>query len=198
MLGKSHLEAGTEQADTASAGIAGQFLQGGGTDFTARGIDYPQEGVVIIRVYQQTQVGHDVFHFAVGEEGGAATEMIGNALFAQRLLEGTRLVVAAVENGVVAIITAVLEAVMHDLGDHLDCLVLIIGSTHNTDWISVTQLTPERLIKDVGIIFNKLIGGLEDTSHGAVVLLQFDHLQVGKVLIESCQVFRTGTAPGID
>ena len=45
-------------------GIGTQFFQGAGPNLTTRDVDYAQERVVIIRIHQQAQVGHHVFHFS--------------------------------------------------------------------------------------------------------------------------------------
>ncbi len=163
-------------------GIGAELFHGGSADLAPRGVDHAQEGGVVVRVHQQPQVAHDVLHLGEGEERGATGDGVGDALLAQGPLEQPRLVVAAVEDG----------------EGHLERLVLFVGAVHHLERIAIAQLAPQLLFEHVRVLRDELVGRLEDAAHGAVVLLQLDHLEAGKVLLQQRQVFRLGAAPGVD
>jgi hypothetical protein len=74
---------------------------------------------IVVLVGQQAQVGDDVLDLGLVEEGLAAGQQVGNLVVAQvRCSKQARLVVAAVEDGVVLELAAVLEAVRLQLHDH--------------------------------------------------------------------------------
>ncbi|MCY1429433.1 hypothetical protein D9M71_453500 [compost metagenome] len=72
VLGQAHLVAGGVHRNAAFGGVVAELLQGGGTDLPARHVDHAEEGVVVVRVHQQAEVGHQVLHFLAAEEAGAA------------------------------------------------------------------------------------------------------------------------------
>ncbi|MNV01748.1 hypothetical protein D3C71_919660 [compost metagenome] len=198
VLLQPQLEAGSKQALAALVGVLPQLLKRGGADFPARQIDHPQEGGVLIRIHQQLEVGHDVLDLGAGEKRGAARDTVGNAVGHQRLLEDARLMVAPIEDGVILKPGAVHELVAHQLGgDTLRLVLLILGKQH-LDRHPVVELGEERLVIDVGVVGDQNVGALEDAFLGAVVLLQLDELEAGKILVQQHQILRLGTAPGVD
>ncbi|MNG93154.1 hypothetical protein D3C79_521110 [compost metagenome] len=198
VLLQPQLEAGGKQALAALVGVLPQLLEGGGADFPARQIDHPQEGGVFVRIHQQLEVGHDVLDLGAGEKRGAARDTVGNAVGHQRLLEDARLMVAPIEDGVILKPGAVHELVAHQLGgDTLRLVLLILGKQH-LDRHPVVELGEERLVIDVGVVGDQNVGALEDAFLGAVVLLQLDELEAGKILVQQHQILRLGTAPGVD
>ena len=50
----------------------------------------------------------------------------------------------------------------------------------------------------MGIVGDHRVGGFQDATGGAVILFQLDHFQGRPVLLQLRQVFRAGTAPGVD
>jgi hypothetical protein len=73
--------------------------------------DGADEGRVVVAGWRAGAGRHDVLDLGAVEEGLAAGDDVGNLLRAQLLLDDARLVVAAVEDGVVGKLAAVLELV---------------------------------------------------------------------------------------
>jgi hypothetical protein len=99
--GQNLLQRRHETAKLPLAGIGAEHLQSGGADAAlgrGRGAD---EGRIVILVGQQAQIGGDVLDFRLVEEGFATGKQIGNPVIAQILLESPRLMVGAVEDGVI-------------------------------------------------------------------------------------------------
>ena len=80
--------------------------------------DRADEGGVVVAVRDQAQVGDQVLDFGAVEERLAAGQLVRHLLVAQRLLEHARLVVAAIQDGVVAPFGAVLELVRQQPHHH--------------------------------------------------------------------------------
>src|SRR5690606_30478082 len=87
---------GSEQTDMALARIVTERFEGTGANLASRSIDDAQKSVVIIRVDDQAQVGHDVFDFCLGKERGAAADLVGDLVLLQLQLQQARLMVAPV------------------------------------------------------------------------------------------------------
>ncbi len=60
------------------------------------------------------------------------------------------------------------------------------------------MLAPQLLGVQMRIVGDQLVGGAQDASAAAVVLLQLDHSQARPVFAELIDVFRVGAAPGVD
>jgi hypothetical protein len=192
------LAAGIEQMDLALAGIVGEALQRGRPDLASRRIDDPQEGSVVLRVGEETQIGHQVFHLGSGEERGAAAQEVGDIVLAQGLLEWACLMVAAIEDGDVAEGSPLGELEVEDLGDDPLRLVALVLAGQDPRRISRSVLAPEPFFEHMWVVRDQGVGESEDTGTGAVVLLQHDHLEVRVVGLEPGQVLGSGAAPGID
>jgi hypothetical protein len=123
-----------EQALVAAAGGAAERFEGGAADAALGRGHGADEGRVVVLVGKQPQVGGDVLDLGAVEEGLAAGDDVGNLLRAQLLLEGARLVVAAIEDGVVGKLGAPLEAVRGEAGDHPLGFVLAVAA--GCTWIA--------------------------------------------------------------
>jgi len=67
-------------------------------------------------------------------------------------------VVATVEDGKVAVVGLVLEALVQDLRGDLERLILLIGAVDHLDRVAVTQLAPQLLVEDVRVVGDELVG----------------------------------------
>ena len=66
----------------------------------ARGhVDHAQQGIVVVGVHRQAQIGKRMFDFLALVKAQAAVDFIGQAGAEKRLLKHARLGVAAVEHG---------------------------------------------------------------------------------------------------
>ena len=91
-----------------------------------------------------------------------ARDDIGNALRAQLLLDGARLVVAAIEDGVIGEFGAPLEAMRGEArGDPLR-LVVAVAAGLDVDRLALAVLGPEPLFEQLGIVGDQRVGGMQD------------------------------------
>ena len=198
MRAEADFVGGGVHADAALAGVVAELFQGGGADLPSRHVDHPQEGVVVVRVDQQAEVAHQVLHLLAGEEAGAAGQAIGNLVVLQLQLHQLGLVVAAVEDGEVAVRALGAQVLGEDFQCHPLALGLLVARADHADLVAMAHFRPQLLLEHVGVVGDEDVGALEDAAGGAVVLLQHHYLQGRVVLLQQHQVFRTRAAPGVD
>ena len=192
------LEHGLEQADVALAGVFAQQLEGLRTDAASGRGGGADEGRIVVVVGQQAQVGAQVLDLGTVEERLAAGDLIGDVLFAKHLLDDPRLVVAAVEHGEVRPFQALLEAgCLNALDDGFGFVLVVVAGQH-LERIALAQGRPQRLGVELGVLGDEGVGRVQDGAGGAVVLLQLDDGEVGKVLPQALEVLQRGAAPAID
>src|SRR5690606_210536 len=125
----------------------------------------------------------------------AAGDAVGHLVLLEFDFQQARLVVAAIENGVVVKTALVANAVTEDFGGHPLGFGVFVGAADNANGVAQAHFAPQRLIKVVGIVGDQMVGDAQNTAGGAIVLLQLDHLQLGIVAGELRHVFRAGAAP---
>ena len=198
MLLGAGFEGRLEQADVAGAGVAAQRLQRGAADAALGHGDGADEGRIVVAVGDQAQVGDQVLDLGLLEKALPARDGVGNLLVAQLLFEHPRLVVAAIEDGVVAPAGAVLELVRLQLHHHQLGLVLGVLRGGDGQRVAGAVLAPQALVEQLGVVGDQRVGGLEDALHRAVVLLELDHLEARVVALQGAQVLAVRAAPGVD
>src|SRR5512139_1636689 len=187
-----------EQADVEGGGDLAELLQRRRADAALGRRDGADERRIVVAVGDQAQVGDHVLDLGAVEERLPARQLVRHLLVPQRLLEDARLVVAAVEDGVVAPLGAVLELVRQQPHHHRFGLVLVVLGRHHLDRVADAEVAPQPLLEQLGIVGNEAVGGLEDANGRAVVLLQLDHVQVRVVFVELAQVVGRRAAPAVD
>jgi hypothetical protein len=143
-----------------------------------RGVDHPQEGVVVVRVHQQAQVGHQVLDFLAAEEAVAAGQAIRHLVVLQLQLDQLGLVVAAVEDGEVAV-RAVGAQVQVRISMATRSARLPRCAADHADLVAVPHLAPQLLFERVRVVGDQHVGAAQDAAGGAVVLLEHDHFREG-------------------
>ena len=88
-------------------GTGNDLLYGHIADATCRVVDDPAEGLLVIRVGNQSEICDDVFDFLSLIEGKPADDLVGNPLLAELILERTALYIRAVEDSEVVVIAGV-------------------------------------------------------------------------------------------
>ena len=106
--------------------------------------------------------------------------------------------VTAIEDRVILIFGFVDEVVSDEFSrDSLRFMILIVGAEH-FQLRSVAQFGEETLLEYVRVIGNQDVCRLQDTTGGAVVLLEFNHLQRREIFAQQHQVLWTRAAPGVN
>ena len=117
---------------------------------------------------------------------------------AQLLLDDARLMVAAIEDGVIGKLAAPLEAMGGQARGDPFRFVVAVAAGLDLDRVALAVLGPQLLFEQLGVVGDQRVGGLEDARGGSVVLFQLDHLQARIVVLQQAQVFAVGAAPGVD
>ncbi|MPN25586.1 hypothetical protein SDC9_172998 [bioreactor metagenome] len=151
-------------------------MQRGGADFTLWRIHNTQERAVIIRIGQHPQIGQQVFNFRTREERRSTGDFVGDPVLHEEFFEYSRLVVAAIQNGVIFVFRFIYKVMGDEFPGHPLGFVLLIIRTQNFEFRAISQLGKKPFFKDVRVIGNEDVRRLQDPPGGAVVLLQLDHL----------------------
>ncbi len=93
---------------------------------------------------------------------------------------------------------AALQAPVEDVPGDPVGLGVLVAQRRDADRLAVAVIGPQALLEHVGVVGDHRVGGLQNATGGAVVLLQLDHFQVRPVFLQLGQVFRPRTAPGVD
>ncbi|TPW16920.1 MAG: hypothetical protein FD130_858 [Halothiobacillaceae bacterium] len=78
----------------------------------------------------------------MGEKRAPAAEVIGDIVFTQHALKEARLMIAAIEDGIVTKVGTVFKAVAYQLRHHLSRLMLLVANPNDPQGITIAQITP--------------------------------------------------------
>ena len=124
--------------------------------------------------------------------------MIRHAGDAQGFFQRTRLVIAAIEDGELVPARFVLLGQMRNLGGDTLGLVLVIATLKHADRWPFGRLAPEFFLKQMIVVGDQRIGHAQDASPAAVVLFEFDHLELRIVTRKLAEVLGIRATPGVD
>ena len=166
----------------------------------------PRGGVLItrskatssLRIVQQVQVGQDVLDFLALEELQAVDHLVGHAQLAQGELERPAQGVDAVEDGEIARPAAAAVDVGGDPGGDPVGLVLLRGVGRQPHRRARPVLGEQALLLAADVVGDQLGGHAQDPLRAAVVLLQPDDVDLGKVPLELQDVVQVRAAPAVD
>ena len=143
-----------------------------------------QQADVVVRIQEHFQVGEEILDFAPVKIALAADQMIAHAGRAQRGFQRARLLVGAEQNRAVPPRDAVRQPLEFDLRHHFARLVLVAGIGLQLDFRAGALAGPERLAAAPDVVFDDGVGGVENGGGGAVILLQLDDFDLGKMLLQ--------------
>ena len=198
MLAQADFVGGGVHRDLAFGGVVAELFQGRRADFPARHVDHPQEGVVVVRVHDQAEVGHQVLHFLAAEEAVAAGQAIRHLVVLQLQLDQLGLVVTAVQDREIAVRPVGAQVQGEDFDGHALGFGVFVAAADHADLVAVAHLAPQLFFELVRVVRDQHVGAAQDAAGGAVVLLQHDHFQGRVIVLEQHQVFRPRAAPGVD
>ena len=105
--------------------------------------------------------------------------------------------VAAIQDGVVAVVGVVQELVVHEFRHHALGLVFVVAAGQHPHWVAEAVLTPQPLLEKVRVVGDECVGGLENAAGAAIVLFELDDLEVGVVVLELVQVLGARATPRV-
>ena len=202
-LGTKHARLGArdlaslEERATVVARQLLDLLDRGGADAAARRVDDALDAHLVGRVHNHLEVSHDVADLGTVEESRAAHDLVGHARAQEHIFENTRLGVGAVEHGDVVVARA-LGMQLFDLASNPAALVALIACLEGLNLLAVALGRKQALVLALRVMANNGIGGAQDMTRGAIVLLQLDGLAVFKVLLKVQDVGDVGAAPAIN
>ena len=168
-----------------------------GADAAARRVDDALDAHLVGRVHDHLEVGHDVADLGTVEEPRAAHNLVGHARAQEHIFEDTRLGVGAIEHSDVVVARA-LGVQLLDLTGNPAALVALVARLEGLDLLAIALGRKQALVLALRVVTNNGIGGAQDVTRGAVVLLQLDGLAVFKVLLKVQDVGDVGAAPAIN
>ena len=189
--------AGLEERATVVARQLLDLLDRGGADAATRRVDDALDAHLVCRVHDHLKVGHDVADLGTVEESRAAHDLVGYACAQEHIFEDTRLGVGAVEHGDV-VVTRALGVQLLDLAGNPAALVALIACLEGLDLLAVALSRKQTLVLALRVVAHHGVGGAQDMTRRAVVLLQLDGLAVFKVLLKVQDIGDVGAAPAIN
>ena len=114
------------------------------------------------------------------------------------LLECACLKVAAIEDGVIGKLGTVLEAVRLQLHHHLLGFLLAVLAHCHRHRFAMAEVGPQFLVEQLLVMRNDGVRRLEDAHRRAVVLFEFDQLEVRIIARQAAQILDIRAAPAVD
>ena len=151
-VGKAFLEGRVEQRDVPLTGVLPEHLQGCRANTAPGRGCRTDEGRIVVLVGEQAQIAGQILDLGLVEERLAAGQQIGNLLVAQLRFEQAGLVIRAVEDGVVAELAAMLEAMGLQLHDHALGLGLVVLAGGDVDRVAVAKFRPQGLVEQFLVV----------------------------------------------
>ena len=156
-----------------------------------------ERGIVGV-VGDEAQVGDDVLDLGALEVRLPARDRVRHVVRAERRLEHAGLVVAAVEDRVVAEAAAVLELVREEPRDDELRLGLVVAGGQHADRVAVAERAPQALLEQLRVVRDQRVGALQDAHAGTVVLLELHHGERRVVARQLREVLQRRAAPAVD
>ena len=201
--GQAACKQGLEQADFVFSCKGAQLPQGLVPNAAFGAGDGPQKRRVVVVVDPQAEPSAQVLDLGFVKKALATRDFVRNIGAAQRLFKRPGHVVGAVQDGKVLKFTVfglqrMPTANGLDAGYSAVGFVLFIHSHHHTHRFSLAQLGKQGFGEQLGVGRDHVVGGPQDGAGRAVVLLQLDHFQLGKILGQALQVVQRCAPPAIN
>ena len=173
------------------------LLDRGGTDAAARCVDDALDAHLVGRVHDHLEVSHDVADLGAVEESRATHDLVGHARTQEHIFENTRLGVGTIEHGDIVVARA-LGVQLLDLAGNPAALVALVARLEGLDLLAIALGRKQALVLALRVMAHHGVGGTQDMTSRAVVLLQLNGLAVFKVLLKVQDIGDVGTTPAIN
>ena len=174
-----------------------QEFEAARTDAARGEIHHAGKSGVVLGVGDQAQIGQRMLDLGALEKAQAAIHAIGQAGVEQRMFEGPRLRVAAIEQRDFGARMAVARQGL-DLLDDPARFVAVGIRLVDADRLATARLGPQVLAQARGIVLDDGIRGVEDVAFGAVVLFEADQVSDLELALEIGHVAHIRAAEGVD
>ena len=150
------------------------LVHGGFANASGGVVDDALQGLLVVGVNHQAQVGDDVLNLLALVEGEAAVDAVGHTGLAEVLLEDAALGVGAVEDGKVGIPHLLPAVHGGNLVAHPSGLVgIAVGLLHG-DGVARLIFREDLLLYLPAVLGDEAVSSRHDSLRRAVVLLQFE------------------------
>ena len=175
-----------------------QPLDRGLADAAGRRVDHAEQGHFVVRIVDKLQPGQDVLDLLPLEELHAVDHLVRHARLAEGQLERPAEGVGAIEDGEIAGAAAAGGDLAGNLGGDPLGLVLVRAIGGHADRFARLVLGEEGFFLPPQVVRNQLVGHPQDPLRAAIVLLQANDADRGKILLEVEDVVQIGPPPAID
>ena len=166
-------------------GCCGEAVDGGVADAAPRDIDDPAEGLVVLRVDCQLEVGQHILDLGPLVEGVAAVDAEGEVALAQRFLERPALGVGAVKDRKAVVRRLGGVDALHDGRDDQVGLLALGEGLDDPDLLADACPREAFFAEPALVVGDQAVGRCHDGLGGAVVLLETEFLRLGIILLEA-------------
>ncbi len=157
-----------------------------------------QQADVVVRIKERFEIGEEIANFAPVKKALAANQMITHAGGAQGGFERARLLVGAKQNRVVAPRNALRDAGVIDLLDHRARFFFVVGEGVQEDFCAIAFVGPELFAAAAEIVFDDRVRRAKNRVGGAIILLELDDFDFGKMFFHVEQVGNFRAAPAVN
>ena len=168
-----------------------------GADAATGGVGDPGEGVGVLRVGEDDEVGQRVLDLGAVVELRPADDLVGDLAADQRVLQDPGLRVRPVEDGDLRAAEPGVEQPL-DLADDEPRLGVLVVHLADADGVAVAEVRPQRLELLRAVVGDDRVRGAQDRLRRAVVLLELDDRRVGIVVLEVQEVADVGSTEAVD
>ena len=167
-------------------------------DASGRIVDDTLEGLLVVGIGYQTEVGYHVLDLLALIEAQSAVDPVWDIVLQHLLLERTALRVGAIEDGEVAPVAMILPAQPLDVLTDDERLLLVAVGRLQLQLLTVFVLR-KHVLRNLSLVpSDQRIGRLHDQLRRTVVLLQFEELHVLIEVLEVQDVIDVGPSERID
>ena len=133
-------------------------------------IDNALKTDIVTEVGNQVQISNDIPNFLPAVELGAPYHGVGNVGLEQGFFNGPGLGIGPVENRKITVFVASFATQLFNRFSNKDCFILLVISPVIDNLFPVFILCPEILRTAVAIVFDDIIGCLQDRLGRAIIL----------------------------
>ena len=174
------------------------LLQGLVTDATRREVYYTFEGLLIVAVAYQAEIGNHILNLLALIEREATEDAVGIGAFPERLLEYTRLRIGAVQDCEITVLQSLGTAQLGNLVCHDLALLEVRVCRAEQQRVAVSTVREDRLLYLLAVTLNEAVGSLDNHLCRAVVLLELEYLRSLITLGKAEDIADIGTAERVD
>ena len=149
-------------------------------------------------VCHHAEVGYDVLDFLALIERQSTVNAIRNTILAHLFLEAAALCIGAIQNGEIRIFALFLPADTTDVVTHNHRFLLVAIGRFERESLALFVLAEHILVNLAGVLANQTVCRLHDKLRRTIVLLQFEELRIGILLLKIQDIVDVGTTEAID